>query len=581
MFRKWGILVLTGTLLYSDFLFGNINKDLISAVVKGNLQEVQALIEKGAKVDTKYDKGKTPLHWACVNNNLKIVAYLISKGADVNAKDDNLATPLHLSAIKRNLDIVKYLILKGADINALDKYGWTPLHYFSFYENSLGVKYLVMEEASITNTSVKEYMGIATNSTALDIALIKNYSNIIIALENPDKYRLLSRKPFLEISASNILGDENLLIAPAKAFIQLTIENKGGFWASNVAVTVEKLSNCDGLEIGNIPETNIDARDKIEYLLPVEAERNTKDGMAIIKFTAKETNFFRESTPVIVEIPTLSVQPPLLSINSIIKTKELNKINAEEHGEISIDLKNSGRGYAENTRIFVSLLSNCQGLIFSQLSNILLPPKYSTNLSLKFDSAEDLKNGKAGFLVIAEDMIMHNSVTNILSIETGKLLRPLLTAGAFLNPVIIETFITDFISNINTNRDSNETDIITNLNNEWITNLKPNILIKNLGETNAYNVVINITINGSILEKDKAQYDKSRKISGYNWITNYIIADIPINKEVKLELPVTIVIDDENTNISFNVSGFDEKKRSSFQTNIIINPEFSSNDNIE
>lgn len=93
------------------------NEPLKLAIIKGNLDIVKLLIEKGANINVKYDLYNTPLHIAMINGNLEIVKLLIEKGADVNAKNETNDTPLHIAMIKGNHDIVKLLIEKGADIN--------------------------------------------------------------------------------------------------------------------------------------------------------------------------------------------------------------------------------------------------------------------------------------------------------------------------------------------------------------------------------------------------------------------------------------------------------------------------------
>ena len=52
---------------------------------------------------------------------------LIAKGADVNAKDMKGRTPLHEAAASGHKEIVEVLVTKGADVNA-NIGGWTPLH---------------------------------------------------------------------------------------------------------------------------------------------------------------------------------------------------------------------------------------------------------------------------------------------------------------------------------------------------------------------------------------------------------------------------------------------------------------------
>ena len=66
------------------------------AVVKGNKEIVQMLLEHGAQIDGKA-KNKdeaTPLHWAAFFGQKDMVSLLIDAGAPINMLDSNHATPL-------------------------------------------------------------------------------------------------------------------------------------------------------------------------------------------------------------------------------------------------------------------------------------------------------------------------------------------------------------------------------------------------------------------------------------------------------------------------------------------------------
>ena len=66
------------------------------AVVKGNKEIVQILLDSGAQIDLKA-KNKdeaTPLHWAAFFGQKDMVTLLIKAGAPINALDGNHATPV-------------------------------------------------------------------------------------------------------------------------------------------------------------------------------------------------------------------------------------------------------------------------------------------------------------------------------------------------------------------------------------------------------------------------------------------------------------------------------------------------------
>lgn len=60
-----------------------------------DIKRIKQLIEKGADVNAKDNKGYTPLYYAMKKNDTDLVELLISKGADKNYIDKNFKTPLY------------------------------------------------------------------------------------------------------------------------------------------------------------------------------------------------------------------------------------------------------------------------------------------------------------------------------------------------------------------------------------------------------------------------------------------------------------------------------------------------------
>jgi ankyrin repeat protein len=122
---------------------------------------VELLIDEGAKVNAKDERGRTPLFWACagyywipndwswrawergfvagqgsmkisskIRNDFKeTVELLIARGAQINSADRKGATPLHATAVSGQKEIAALLIIKGAKVNARTKMDETPLHW--------------------------------------------------------------------------------------------------------------------------------------------------------------------------------------------------------------------------------------------------------------------------------------------------------------------------------------------------------------------------------------------------------------------------------------------------------------------
>ena len=95
-------------------------------IADGQKEIVKLLTAKGANVNAKDDRGRSPLHDVA---RKEVAELLIANGANVNAKDDRGSTPLHKPANNGYKEIVELLIQKGADVNAKDGTGLTPLDY--------------------------------------------------------------------------------------------------------------------------------------------------------------------------------------------------------------------------------------------------------------------------------------------------------------------------------------------------------------------------------------------------------------------------------------------------------------------
>jgi adenosine deaminase len=74
---------------------------------------VKLLIEKGANVNVKTDKGRTPLSVGVENGHLEVVKHLVEKGADANIKSAAGQTPLKLSIVKGYKEIEAFLRQHG------------------------------------------------------------------------------------------------------------------------------------------------------------------------------------------------------------------------------------------------------------------------------------------------------------------------------------------------------------------------------------------------------------------------------------------------------------------------------------
>ncbi|MEG2977172.1 MAG: ankyrin repeat domain-containing protein [Comamonas sp.] len=89
---------------------------LMLAAIKGNLELVKKLAERGADINRE---GWTPLHYAAsagLEHSVAIASYLLEHSAYIDAASPNGSTPLMLAAQYSSEAMVKLLLEEGADI---------------------------------------------------------------------------------------------------------------------------------------------------------------------------------------------------------------------------------------------------------------------------------------------------------------------------------------------------------------------------------------------------------------------------------------------------------------------------------
>ena len=77
---------------------GTNDDELIKAIINGNKETVENLLEKGANVNAKDNREGSALIWASKRGHKEIVEMLLEKGANVNATDNDGETALSMAS---------------------------------------------------------------------------------------------------------------------------------------------------------------------------------------------------------------------------------------------------------------------------------------------------------------------------------------------------------------------------------------------------------------------------------------------------------------------------------------------------
>ena len=114
---------------------------------------VQVLIDAGADIEAKNEKGRSPLLLACQVGQLDAVKMLVEAGADVCATDSGRYTCLILAAYYGHTEIVRYLVgLPDVDVNHTGNGDRTALHYASSNKHTDVVRVL-LEPGAVCSTA--------------------------------------------------------------------------------------------------------------------------------------------------------------------------------------------------------------------------------------------------------------------------------------------------------------------------------------------------------------------------------------------------------------------------------------------
>ena len=136
----------------------------------------QVLIDAGADIETKDERGLSPLLWASISGKIEVVKMLVKAGAGVRVTDTEGHTCLTLAAWSGHTETVKMLVKAGADLSATDNKGDTCLTIAACFGHTEIVRYLVgLPEVNVNHSGDEGF-------TALHWACQEDYRTMVEVL---------------------------------------------------------------------------------------------------------------------------------------------------------------------------------------------------------------------------------------------------------------------------------------------------------------------------------------------------------------------------------------------------------------
>ncbi len=100
---------------------------LIASAERGNVADIQKLLDAGAPVNVRDARGRNAVLAATQRGHTEAARLLIARGADVNAQDDIRDSAFLLAGARGHTEIVRATLAAGANLKSTNRYGGTAL----------------------------------------------------------------------------------------------------------------------------------------------------------------------------------------------------------------------------------------------------------------------------------------------------------------------------------------------------------------------------------------------------------------------------------------------------------------------
>jgi ankyrin repeat protein len=185
-----------------------LNQWLIDYSNRGDeeIKRIEELLDDGANINSKNERGETPLICAALMGQRNAVRLLLDRGADVHEKNIDGHTALMESSMRGHLDIVRMLVERGARIDDRSLVGETALMLAAMMDATDEFMFLLDQGADIhahdhRNTTSLMWAASSGNAEIVS-ALIDRGADLFAAdtsMYRPIHYALMTMREYPEV----------------------------------------------------------------------------------------------------------------------------------------------------------------------------------------------------------------------------------------------------------------------------------------------------------------------------------------------------------------------------------------------
>lgn len=208
------------------------------------METIQFLVERGADLNARDDKGYTPLHRAAYKGRKGAAEYLLQKGLNANIEDKDGLTPLHHTSLSGEDEVVRLLLEYGAEANAQASDDLrTPSHEASSYGHYGTIQILLEGGAQIMAQDL-------SNRTVLHTARLNAAIPLLVHLYESNKEHDgdITCVPSSEINAVDAYGRTPLEVTDT---LDPYMHHHDGRWlAAEAHVNIMDCLGVEELDVG-------------------------------------------------------------------------------------------------------------------------------------------------------------------------------------------------------------------------------------------------------------------------------------------------------------------------------------------